>query len=76
MIIVKPYYKSSTGKLTDDGKVIPDSGELLGYCVFRVEPKEDSHKVPTHFVTQMIDGPMSEDEAIQLVSKMTNEVVV
>ncbi len=73
MIIAK-YYKSGTGKITDDGKVIPDSGELLGYCIFRVEPKEDSHKVLTYFVTKRIDGPMPEDEAKQLM--MNSQEVV
>lgn len=68
MITAKPYYKTGTG-LVEDGKVIPNSGLLLGWCIFEVEPKKDRNDQLTYFVTRLIEGPMSEDRAMELVAE-------
>jgi hypothetical protein len=68
MITHKPYYKTGTGQVTMDGKVIPQTGELLGYAIFEVEPKNDSQGMLTFFVTRMIEPPMPEDDALSYVA--------
>lgn len=39
MKITCKYWKTGTGQTTQDGKIVPDSGTLLGWVVMNVNDK-------------------------------------
>lgn len=73
MITTKPYYKTGTGQTTMDGKVISRTGELLGWAIFEVMPKNDSQGMLTFFITRMIEPPMPENDALDYVAKYSKQ---
>lgn len=77
MITHKPYYKTGTGLISEDGKVIKGSGELLGYIILEVEPKDSSKGLMTFFVTKIIEyNSMTLEQADDYLMRNTRDATI